>query len=261
MTEPSWRTQRLFLGGLGLALALLLAPVTAWANLARPSSGGQVVAEPVGIKDVEITRESLTIDLRPLALNGLAQVEAIYYLHNRGAEKTLDLLFASGSAGVADFRVWLGEKSVASKPAAGAPLPPSWRAPKETPGIHDEIGLEYLPGLGEERAAPGSSPITPVELTVVIPSGRHTLKVRYAAEAATHREHPTVYRQIRLCAGPGAGMGPFRGPGCHRTPARGLARGLYTPANPRRRHPQGNFRRSTRRRAGADRASTRGVGL
>jgi hypothetical protein len=52
MTKPFRRTQRLLLGGVGLALTMLLHPGIAWANLARPSRGGQIAAEPVGIKDV-----------------------------------------------------------------------------------------------------------------------------------------------------------------------------------------------------------------
>src|SRR6516165_4043693 len=105
MAIPYLRVRR-FLGETWLALVVLTVPTVSHANVGPPSSGGQVVAEPVGVVGVDITRETLTIDLRPLAANGLARVEAVYHLLNHGPEKRLDLLFASGSANVADFQVW-----------------------------------------------------------------------------------------------------------------------------------------------------------
>ncbi len=103
---------------LGIALSLFGTHRNALANVGPPSSGGYIIGEPVGIKDVAITRETLTIDLRPLAANGLTRVEAVYHLHNRGEEKRLDLVFAGGAAGMAEFQVWLDEVSIPSNPAA-----------------------------------------------------------------------------------------------------------------------------------------------
>ena len=187
-----------------LALVVLMLPAVARANVGPPSSGGHVVAEPVGIVDVAITRETLTIDLRPLAENGLAQVEAVYHLHNRGPEKTLDLLFASGSASVTGFQVWLGGQQVASAPAKDTTLPASWQAPRETPGLDDGTGLEYL--RYQSRG------VTPLAFTVVVPSGPHDLRVRYAAEAATHfHGNPTVYRQFAYVLAPARAWSEFGG--------------------------------------------------
>ena len=50
-----------------VAMGVLLLPDLVQANVGPPSSGGQVVAEPVGIQQVEIRWEVLQIDLRPLA--------------------------------------------------------------------------------------------------------------------------------------------------------------------------------------------------
>ena len=66
---------------LGLALVVLMVPIIASANIGPPSSGGRIVAEPTGVIGVEVTHETLTIDLRPLAKNGLAQVVVVYQLH------------------------------------------------------------------------------------------------------------------------------------------------------------------------------------
>src|SRR6516162_764034 len=112
MARSSVQKRRL-LRGSWVALALLL-PAMARANMGPPMSGGQIVAEPVGIKDVAITRETLVIDLQPLAKDGLTHVEAIYHLDNHGEEKKLDLLFASGSRGTTNFHVWLDDQSVSS---------------------------------------------------------------------------------------------------------------------------------------------------
>jgi hypothetical protein len=176
------------------------------ANVGPPASGGQITAEPVGVVGVDITHETLTIDLRPLAANGLAQVEAAYLLHNRGPEQRLDLLFASGAAGMADFRVWLGGRPVASRPAADTTLPATWQAPRHTPGLGGEGELDYL--RYQSRG------VTPVAFTVVVPPGPHELKVRYAAEAATHLHgRPTVYRQFAYVLAPARAWSGFGGLG------------------------------------------------
>lgn len=201
MTIPYWQA-KCRLVAMGLGLTLLLAPGVAHANIGPPSSGGHVVAEPVGVVGVAITNETLTIDLRPLAANGLAQVEAVYHLLNQGPERKLDLLFASGSASVADFQVWIGNQPVASVPAKDTKLPASWRAPGQTPGLLDQrIDLDYHP-YG----------VTPIAFTVTVPPGLHDLKVRYAAEATVHRYgHPTVYRQFAYVLAPARAWSSFGG--------------------------------------------------
>ena len=201
MAIPYLRVRR-FLGETWLALVVLTVPTVSHANVGPPSSGGQVVAEPVGVVGVDITRETLTIDLRPLAANGLARVEAVYHLLNHGPEKRLDLLFASGSANVADFQVWLGDQPVATAPAKDQQLPASWQAPRETPGLHDGRGLDYL--RYQSRS------VTPVAFTVIVPPGRHDLKVRYTAEAATNLlGRPTVYRQFAYVLAPARAWSGF----------------------------------------------------
>jgi hypothetical protein len=184
--------------------AVLVFPALVRANVGPPASGGQLTAEPVGIKDVAIERETLSIDLRPLADRGRAHVEAVYHLYNHGAERTLDLLFASGSADVADFRVWFDDRPVASAPVADAKLPESWKAPKETPGIGGGSVLNYP--LYHAR------PVQPLGFALVVPSGRHTLKVAYAADAGEHLYgYPTVYRQFAYVLAPARSWAGFGG--------------------------------------------------
>src|SRR5437016_12238612 len=99
------------------ALAVVvLVTAAARANVGPPSSGGQLVGEPAGLRDVHITRETLTIDLRPLADGRRALVEAVYQIDNRGPERTLDLLFINGTPATA-FDVRLDDRPVSSTSA------------------------------------------------------------------------------------------------------------------------------------------------
>jgi hypothetical protein len=183
---------------------LSLLPAAGFANVGPPSRGGQPVGDPVGIVDVDIDRETLNIDLRPLAHGGLAEVEAIYRLNNRGPARTLDLLFASGSARTADFRVWLGDQPIASMPARDARLPASWQPPRETPALPNtdrSPELDYHPW-----------PASPIAFTLTIPSGRQELKVRYAAELTENRNGtPTLFHQFAYVLAPAKSWSRFGG--------------------------------------------------
>src|SRR5262249_50559988 len=172
-------------------LALLLFPAVARANMAPPSSGGNSAAEPIGIEGVAVTRETLTIDLRPLAANGLARIEAVYHLYNRGPERKLDLLFNVGSQIESDFQVWIGDQPVPSSPGPDRYYPKSWNdRGGSTPGgpeLKRSDWLMYYPT--------GSTSC--VAVTVIVPHSEHELKVRYAAQAAVHYYGwPAVFRQF-----------------------------------------------------------------
>lgn len=186
------------------ALGLLLISDLAQANVGPPSTGGQVVAEPVGILAVEIRWEVLQIDLRPLADNEPAIVLAEYQLENPGPEKSLNLLFASGSTEVSHLTISLNEKLIPSRPVPGTPLPESWKPPKETPGPPDNSPISYL--------GYGSQPAIPHAMTVVIPEGSHKLRVQYRAEAAVNRlGKPTVYHQFAYILAPARAWSRFGG--------------------------------------------------
>ena len=187
-----------------VAMGVLLLPDLVQANVGPPSSGGQVVAEPVGIQQVEIRWEVLQIDLRPLADNELAIVVAEYQLENYGPDKTLNLLFASGSAEVSQLKVSLNETPIPSHPAPETPLPESWQPPKETPGLHGEPPVSYL--------GYGSQPAVPYAMIVVIPEGSQKLRVQYRAEAAIHKfGQPTLYHQFAYILAPARAWSGFGG--------------------------------------------------
>src|SRR5687767_15144184 len=98
-------------------LFVLMPLPAAQANMAEPPRSGHPSGEPLGTKDIFITRETLTIDLRPLGEvrehkdPHTILVEAIYDVENKGTEKTLDLWFALGSK-QKEFQVWLDDREL-----------------------------------------------------------------------------------------------------------------------------------------------------
>ena len=188
-----------------LLAAVFLMPAGAIANVGPPWRGGDLTGDPLGIIDVDITRETLTLDMRPLAHGGLAEVEAIYRLHNRGATKTLDLVFASGSARPANFRVWLGNAAIESRPAQNAMIPATWQPPTHTPALPNAHGWVDLSYHLHQAAGP-------IAFIVTIPPGSQELKVRYAAEAVQNLNGtPTLIHQFAYVLAPARSWSSFGG--------------------------------------------------
>lgn len=150
-------------------------PDGAAANMADPSHGGALGAEPSGLEEVYILGETLDIDLRSLENNASGDnqrigVEAIYEVENRGAEKKLELVFAFGSS-FKDFQIWLDEQEVGSQSISNANLPKSWKPPVSTPRS-DGGTLSYSVSSRHDRAQ---------GFFVTLPAGKHRLKARYQA--------------------------------------------------------------------------------
>jgi hypothetical protein len=188
-----------------LISAILTAiPGVACANLGEPFRGGHITGEPVGVLDVAISSETLTIDLRPVAHGNLAEVTAIYFLHNAGTAKTLDLVFASGSPEMTQFRASLGGRRIAGVVATDMPLPPTWQVPKHTPGFSSRgefSSIVYHPNKA-----------TPMAFSVTIPPGRHELKVQYAAQLVRNElGTPTVFQQFAYVLAPARAWAGFGG--------------------------------------------------
>ena len=133
----------------------------------------------------------------------MVYVEAVYQLDNRGAEKQLHLLFASGSERVSDFQVWLGEQKVPTTPAEGVEVAASWKPPPKTPGIHGGYYLDY--GHVAKR------PLTPLACTIVLPPGQQSLKVRYQAEASKYPSDLAAYWQFAYVLAPARDWSRFGG--------------------------------------------------
>ena len=192
---------------LALAAGFLLAvagPVAANAGL--PYSGGQVAGEPGGIRNVRIVRETLVIDLRPVADNGKAAVDATYQLHNAGPRQSLDLLFAVGSDDASEFEVLFDGRPVPASPAPGAPFPAPWQTPRQTPGFGEGRPLDYAPGMR------GSHGAKLVGFSLAVEPGAHTLAARYRVATATNRlGDPVRYHQFAYILAPARSWDGFGG--------------------------------------------------
>ena len=185
-----------------IAVLLFAMVATASANVAKRRQSGEPAGEPVGITDVAIVREELVIDMRPVIVKyEPVKVMATYHLDNRGAEKQLDLLFATGSQ-TRRFVVTFDGKPVASVLDPEAVMPESWRPPETTP-LFDGGTLRYW--LPREKALP-------TRFKLVIPPGRHDLVISYEAEAVINTDgDPTVYQQFGYVLSPARSWAGFGG--------------------------------------------------
>ncbi|MBN79302.1 MAG: hypothetical protein CMJ70_04110 [Planctomycetaceae bacterium] len=184
------------------SLGLLGWGSVAWPNAGPRSTGAFVIAEPPGVADVQIARETLSIDLRPAQLGQKAIVEATYLLHNEGEERLLELLFAFGSRENKDWSITLDDKPLEGVITPGADMPIAWRPPRETPGLESDTPLSY--GLGWPTVAP-------LAFKLVVPSGNAVLKVRYQAEIALNYARPSMYRQFAYILSPARSWASFGG--------------------------------------------------
>lgn len=168
------------------------AAAPARANMANPQSLGELIGEPSGaLADVAITAEELTLDLRPLASGAPALVTASYHLENRGAARTVSLLFvspglASGSATLDGAAVAVTEIPLPTE------LPPSWVPPPERAGRYPPL----------QKA---------LSLSLALKAGAQIATVRYEAHPPTYHGSSRVYRthQIEYTLAPARAWGGF----------------------------------------------------
>jgi hypothetical protein len=191
------------------AVAALVWATAAHANIG-PRWWGDVTTEPWGLKDVAITSEKLTIDLRPLAAGQLVRVDVIYHLNNAGGSKTLDLLFVSGEEGVSEFEASLGDRRLECRPLSRDELrrhwdrfPKSWEPPTKLPGIE-------WPETYSRVKVDWRTHAVPMAFSLELPPGPSTLHVRYGARASgTDESHPTVTWQFPYVLAPAREWGSF----------------------------------------------------
>jgi hypothetical protein len=191
-----------------IAVSLVALPY-ARGNIA-PAWWGDLALEPTGLKGVAISREKLTIDLRPLVAVEPVYVEAIYQLNNPGPSKHLKLVFVAGSAGVSDFQVRLGDQSVEAAPVNDEELanhwgqfPDRWRPRQPMPGIDRTESYARVRDWGE---------LSLLKFAIELPPGSHVLTVQYRAKASgADEDYPTVTWQFPYVLAPAREWGSFGG--------------------------------------------------
>jgi hypothetical protein len=134
---------------------------------------GASIDSAKSIESIEILREDLQIDLRPLVeLRGNGVVRAVYTVINRGAAIRVPVMFASPGMQDTTYRVYIDGRRLASTrlykrdERAGA----LWPVPGSTP-LPDGQTLEYPGG----RAPDG------LEFELDLPAGIHRVSVEYRA--------------------------------------------------------------------------------
>ncbi|HEY7314222.1 MAG TPA: hypothetical protein VH643_33025 [Gemmataceae bacterium] len=194
-------------GCASIVLALLLT-APGRANIG-PKWWGDRAAEPLGLKDVAITRETLTIDLRPLADVQPLKVEAIYHLNNAGPARTIELFFLTGVSGVRDFMVRLDDRLLESRelprkkwPGTEDELPLNWQPPADMPGIDSDNSRSHI------YRRPGEQVV--LAFFVELPPGRSVLSAHYSAKAyGEDEDYPTVTWQFPYILAPAREWGSF----------------------------------------------------
>lgn len=194
---------QIFTCALLLLCALSLTPLKALANMSSPVKAGSALGEPsVDLKSIRIERETLNIDMRPLANGSPAIIEAIYKVLNDGDKRALDLIFVADALTANGSGVWLDEQSVPSTSSSSQGLPESWRPPQTTPAIDGGTPLSY------ETKREGA-----ITFTLMLTPGPHTIRVRYQAQATAHStgNSPTVYWQLGYVLSPARRWAGFGG--------------------------------------------------
>lgn len=171
--------------------------------MANPIREGNAIGEPSGdLKSIQIERETLQLDLRPLAQGSTAIVEAVYKVRNDGESRTLELIFVANAMTSEGGGVWLNEQPVHSVSADAGALPESWQPPQTTPAIDGSAPLSY-------DAKRGGA----MRFTLMLPPGQQVIRVRYSAQATARStsESPNVYWQLGYVLSPARQWASFGG--------------------------------------------------
>lgn len=158
--------------------------------MAAPSQGGQTLTEPSGVKNIDILKEDLNIDLTQLGDEKLTlrdrfiNVEAIYQIDNPSDIEKLELVFVIVSD-AKNFQFFLDDKEINSAPIDNKEFADrnSWKKPDKTP--YENRDLMYNPNNGNLKSA---------KFTFNLTKGKHALKAKYKAE-------PTVFKDVGVMKG------------------------------------------------------------
>ena len=176
-------------------------PATASANMANPRQPGDPLGEPTGgLESVTIEHETLVIDLRPLANDDPAAVDATYNVRNDGSARALNLEFIATGLVEKGSGVWLDNAPVKASVSTAGALPRSWQPPRTTPGIGGGV-LDY--GVRRNGTLAFDLSLTP---------GPHQIHVHYLARATAYSgDSPARYWQLGYVLAPARSWAHFGG--------------------------------------------------
>jgi hypothetical protein len=163
---------------------VLMCCAPAGANVGEPPSiPGSFNAEVRGAKSVDVERETLRFDLRPLQESNEVGVGVTYVLHNPEGAKTLDLMFVGGHKVADAISIFLDGQPLAEQATPSEEVPDEWR-----PAQGKKKSLDVLAGW---------------KFRLDLPPGKHTLELRYRALASYRRDdNPTRLWNLRYLLAP-----------------------------------------------------------
>jgi hypothetical protein len=173
-----------------------------------PKWWGDRTAEPPGLKAIAITRESLTVDMRPLVDLQPIRVEAVYELSNSGPAATFELLFIFAAPGAQELEVLVGDRMLECRTMDKKDqerywkeLPKTWRPPDYSLGLDGEQFCLFF----HQRDAPA-----PMLFSLKLPPGASVLKARFTARASgTPENQPTATWMFPYVLAPAKEWGSF----------------------------------------------------
>lgn len=177
---------------------LVLAPLSASANMASPVQPGTPAGEPATALDgLRVVRETLRIDLTPLDRGRpFARIEAVYRIDNVGEGRAVPLEFLALGGDLGAASVTLDGRPVAAERVAAMAVPPAWAAATTTPALDgDPAPYEADADLG----APSG-----LRFTLSIPRGQHVVEVAYRVRLGSYDagDHPNRVWQLAYSLAP-----------------------------------------------------------
>lgn len=165
--------------------------------MAAPSSVGSPAGEPTAaLEGLRIERERLVLDLTPIPEGRYAAVEAEYRIVNAGPARTLPLEFVALGRALEGAQVWLDDQPVSAERVDSLAVPAAWAVVKQTPAL-EGAPLPYA--VSDGFHAPSG-----IRFTVTVPTGQHTIRVRYDVEVGftSSGDHPNLVHQFAYSLAP-----------------------------------------------------------
>ena len=158
---------------LAFLASLILCSSVIYANMANPIRIGDRIGEPSGeLRKLHIERENLTLDLRPAAEKNPAKIEAHYFIRNDSSERSVDLVFVGVNIEDGNYEVLFDGVPVRTFVVTDSTLPKEWLLP-DSVLTSFEVDRKY-----KHIKTPQNNSL---RFTLLIPSGKHTITVRYKA--------------------------------------------------------------------------------
>lgn len=161
-----------------LILILLFAYAHCFANVGAPwiEHNGQITGTPFITNHCVITKEILTIDLRPLERQEGALVSAIYFFTSDTSHDSVELVLVADNLRAEEFSITLDGQPVHADTISVTDLPPQWIVELK---FENNDSWETQPQRNHER-----STTRYVRFRISIDSGAHTLQAKYVANMA-----------------------------------------------------------------------------